>query len=92
MINPDKNIQDVFDFNDYASILLDNFAKKFSVENGLLRLTTESDEFDPDEYPHMLTDQGDRLFHKMRDMLIKVGCRHFDESEVEVDSIFIHEC
>ena len=91
MINPDKNIEDAEDFNEYASKVLDDFAKKFTLQNGLLRRTTESDGLDPDEYPFILTDRAVRLFNKMRDRLINVGCQHFDCSLVEVECSCIED-
>lgn len=91
MIHPNKNIEDVDDFNWYASQILDEFVKSFTLKNGLLRHTTEDDGVDPMEYPFILTDRAARLFHRMRDRLIDVGCRHFDKCEVEVESSCIED-
>jgi len=90
MINENKKIKDVDDFNCYAVEMWEGFLETFTKENGLVRDITE-DDYAEETWSYIYTDRGDRLANRMRDRLIKVGQKHFPNEDIEIESHYYQE-
>lgn len=84
--NAKKKIEDVDDFNEYASQLFENYLENFTLENGLIREVTEDDGGDTESLSFIYTNRGYRLADKMRSLLYKVGNAHFPNDDIEIET------
>lgn len=91
MINANKNIKHVYDFNDYASEIFENYLLSFTKENGLIRDIEEYDCVE-ENWSYVYTDRGMLLAERMRRRLFKVGEHNFpDAYEIEIESLAYQE-
>ena len=85
MISESKQINDVDDFNGYASDLWETFLRSFTKENKLIREVDEDDTVE-EHWQFVYTDRGMVLADRMRKRLYKVGEKHFPNDEIEIDA------
>lgn len=90
--NQDKGINDVYDFNEYATGIWEEFLQSLSGDSRFIRKATEDDEVE-ENVEFIYTPKGAKLAERMRDRLIDVGVRHFpnDEFDIEIESNYYQQ-
>lgn len=88
--NSNKEINDIDDFNEYASELWESFLTSFTKENKLIRDVDEDDMVD-EGIDFIYTTRGTRLADRMRDRLATIGEAHFPNDWIEIESNYYIE-
>lgn len=91
MIKESRKIENVDDFNDYASEMWTAFLETFTVENGLIRPITENDDFVDPEWEFIYTNRGMKLAEDMKGRLVDVGNKHFQDEDIQIESTYYQE-
>ena len=90
MINSDKDIQDVDDFNEYATGMLESFLETFTHDKKLLRDIEEDDNVE-ESWVYVYTDKGSRLVERMISRLTRVGEKYFPNDEIDLHTPYYQE-
>jgi hypothetical protein len=85
-----RQINDVCDFNEAATMIFEEFLETFTKENGLLRDVNEEDT-EGEYFSFMYTDRGGTLARRMLDRLCRVGGKYFDELDIEISTYLFVE-
>ena len=92
IIELDIEVEDVDEFNDRATELLEEYSLEISKEDGMTRPVTEDDGGDFEDFMFIWTDAGAKLVEDKHREIIDIGIKYFgDEADIDISNCYFTE-